>query len=220
MNELLFLLHVIVTTGAILGALRLGKEALVGTISLLFVLANILVGKQITLFGLDVTGGDVYIIGAVLGFNVLQEYYGESITKKTIWISFFISLMAMVLTQVHVWYTPNMFDTIHGAISQVFGLLPRVVTASFIAHILAQYIQLFVYKLLQTLTTRFFMLRNMGSIIFAQLIDTILFSVLGLYGVVHSISNIIMLSFMIKVVIVLVSVPWVAVAKKLVGAHE
>ena len=50
-NEILFLVHMLLVATFVVGALRLGKEALVGVIGLLAVVANLFVIKQISNVG-------------------------------------------------------------------------------------------------------------------------------------------------------------------------
>lgn len=217
MNELLFFLQIMTVAGFVLGALALGREALVAVISLLFVLANIFVVKQMTLFGFNVTSADVYIVGAVLGFNLLQEYFGKAITKKTIWISFFISFFSALMAQIHLWYFPNIYDLTQVAFVTVLGCLPRIVFASLVAHVLAQYVQAFMYSLLKKkFKERYFLVRNFGSIIVGQVFDTFLFGIIGLYGIVHTLTDVFIVSLCIKIITILLVVPWVLFSKKIV----
>src|SRR6185436_11925481 len=111
MNELYFLLHSITVSTAALISLWFGKEALIGFISLCCILANLFVVKQTTLFGFDATCSDAFSIGAVLGLNLLQEYFGKTITKTAIWISFFLLIFYTVVSSIHLLYEPSVHDT-------------------------------------------------------------------------------------------------------------
>lgn len=208
-NEILFLLQTVFIAGSVLGALALGKEALVALISAIFLVANLFVIKQITLFGFDVTATDVYIIGAVLAFNLLQEFYGKRIAKKTIWISFFISLIFVILSKVHLLYVPNSHDFVHGSFEKILCFLPRIVFASFVAHVFSQYVRLFLYGRLQKLAGgRFLVSRNIVITVVEQLLDTVIFGFIGLYGVVHALTNVFLISFLVKMITIICTVPW------------
>ena len=63
MNELIFLFHILLVLSFVLGALRLGKNALLSLLALQAILANLFVVKQISLFGFAVTCSDVFAIG-------------------------------------------------------------------------------------------------------------------------------------------------------------
>ena len=62
--------------------LRLGKEALIAYVSLLFVIANFFVVKQIQLCGYNATGADAFIIGISFSINLLQEYWGQKTARQ------------------------------------------------------------------------------------------------------------------------------------------
>ena len=92
MNELLFVIYSGIVSAAALLSLYIGKEALVAYISVLAVLANVFVLKQITFFSWHATASDVLVIGSVLGLNLLQEYFGKEAAKIAIWASFVMLL--------------------------------------------------------------------------------------------------------------------------------
>lgn len=214
-NELLFFSQTILIAVSMLGALALGKEALIASISFLFVLANLFVVKQIALFGFNVTSADIYIIGAVLGSNLLQEFFGARIAKKAIWIGFFISFLFISMSHMHLWYQPNAYDFAQGSYVSVLGLMPRIVGASFIAYFASQYLRFFLYGTLQKwYGTSFLVGRNIVVTVVEQALDTVVFGFIGLYGVVHSLTDIFLLSFTIKVITILCMAPWLAFVRR------
>ena len=138
MNEILFFLHIITVIAFVLGSLAIGRNALIACICLQAVLANLFVVQQITLFGLNVTSSDVFAVGGVLGLNLLQEYYGKQIVKKTIWISFFIMLFYLAMSQFQILYTPNSFDQTHLMFVGILRFMPRIIIASLIVYLIVQ----------------------------------------------------------------------------------
>ncbi len=217
-NELLFLLHIVVTSSFILAALYLGKDALVATVSVLFVLANMFVIKQVTLFGFDVTSTDVYVVGSMFGFNLLQEFFGEAETKKAVWVSVFILFLSFIMVKAHLLYIPNMYDITHAHFIAVLTPMKRIMLASLFVALLAQYIRIFIHGLfLKAWGDRLFVTRNMLVLFFSQFIDTILFAFIGLYGLVHDVFSIILISLLIKTIVILCSAPLVVLSKKVMG---
>ena len=215
-NELIFFVQTIIVAGFVLGALRLGREALVTCVTLLYVTANIFVVKQVTLFGFDVTCADVYIIGAVLASNLIQEYFGRDLAEKTIWISFFISLMFLVMSQVHLQYFPNPYDVTQNSFLNILGLLPRIVVASFIAYISSQYFRLFLYSFFKRIFSNNLFARNLFTTLIEQALDTVVFGFIGLYGVVHAMTDVFVVSYSIKILAILLTIPWVLLARKVI----
>ncbi len=214
MNELIFLLHASALSLFLLIALRMGKEALIALISLYGILANLFVTKQITLFGLGATASDAFAVAAILGLNLLQEYFGTAISKKAIWICFMSLVAYTAATQLHLAYMPSSFDITHGHFCALLEVMPRITFASIFTFFIVQQIDRWLYGILQNkFGTRYFVLRNYASLAFSQLIDTILFSFLGLFGVVENIASIILVSYMIKMLATFLTTPWLILSK-------
>lgn len=211
MNELIFIMHSIFIGTSVLFALYLGKEALITFICLQGVLANLFVTKQITLLGLTATGADAFIVGAILGLNLLQEYFGPAYTKKTIGISFFTLIFYTIASQIHLIYIPALHDFAHVHFFALLGFMPRIAIASITVYITVLLIERWLYGLLKTaFNSKYLILRNCISIGTTQLIDTVLFSFLGLYGIVSNIGHIIIISYCIKIASLLISTPFLA----------
>ncbi len=202
-------------------ALRLGKEALVAFICTQCVLANLFVTKQIILFGLNATASDAYTIGAVLGLNLLQEYYGKSITKKAVWISFFILIFYAIMSQIQLLFIPSQFDVNQSHFYAILYAMPRITVASFSVYLFVQHLDRIIYGYLKKLFNhRFLVGRNYVSIGICQLADTILFSFFGLYGIVQNIWSIILVSYAIKMAALFLTTPFLMAAKKLGAEHD
>jgi len=214
MNELIFITHTIIITCITIGAFMLGKEALVGFICIQSILANLFVTKQITLFGLHVTASDVYAVSALLSLNILQEFFGKTIAKKTIAINFFVLLFYLIMTQIHIWYAPNIFDQTHNAFTQILHVMPRITIASIATYLLVQLCDTQLYYFLKkAFAGKYLVIRNITSLACSQLLDTVLFSFLGLYGIVGSITHVIIVSFCIKLLVIASSTPFIALTK-------
>jgi queuosine precursor transporter len=218
MNEIIFIIHIFVIIACVLGALKLGKEALCALIVVLAILSNLFVTKQIILFGLQATPTDALIVGLVLSLNLLQEYYGQEITKKAIWISFAGSLVFVILSQIHLWYIPSSFDTTQIHALSLLSMMPRIIAASLFTYLIVQRIDCFTYGFLKKkFDGNYLVLRNYGAILFSQLIDTVLFSFLGLYGIIESIVPVMVISYCIKVIVVLIATPFLWFSRKIMS---
>lgn len=215
-NELLFIAHTIIISVSALIALYLGQAALVAFVCLQCVLANLFVIKQMTLFGLSATCADAFTVGAVLGLNLLQEYFGRAITRQCIWINFFLLLFYVIVSQIHLAYVPNIHDTMQSCFIPILGFMPRIVTASFVVYLIAQLADYALYGYLkQQLGDRYLLFRNYVSIALIQLLDTVLFSFLGLYGIIENVCQVIMVSYAIKLVAIGIASPFVLFSKRI-----
>lgn len=219
MNELYFLVHSFTVSSAALIALRLGKEALVSFISICCILANLFVLKQTTLFGLDATCSDAFAIGAVFGLNLLQEYFGKAIARSAIWISFFLLFFYTMVSYIHLLYEPSVHDTMQQHYAPILQFMPRIAIASLVVYIFVQQLDTFFYGALKHyFQGRHLTLRNYISISLCQLIDTILFSFLGLYGIVENVWHIIAISYSIKLLLIFTTTPFIMLSKKIRSA--
>jgi uncharacterized integral membrane protein (TIGR00697 family) len=217
MNHLIFIAHSIIISGCTLFFGSLGSAALTSYISLLFVLTNIFVIKQIELCNYAVTSADAYIIGISFGINLLQEIWGKKTAQKAIFISFACSLLYLIMGYFQIWYIPASYDTSHEHFVYLMNQTLRIMVASFISYLTVQYFDTITYGYLKTqLNGKHFILRNYISMLSSQLFDTIIFSFLGLYGIVHNITHIIIVSYGIKVAAIFLSTPFIYYAKKIV----
>lgn len=213
-NELIFVIQIIGISLSTLIALRLGAHALVAFICMYCVLANLFVLKQITLFGLHATSADAFTIGATFGLNMLQEYYGPIITKRTIITNFFILMFFVVMSSIHLWYQPNLCDSMHMHFVPLLSHAPRIIVASFIVYFASQTLDYCLYGFLKRIwRTKWLIVRNGTSTAISQLFDTIAFSFLGLYGIVDHIGEIIIISYSIKILSIVLSSPFIALSR-------
>lgn len=219
-NELIFLGSIFAVSTAALAALRLGKDYLVGLISTMAVIVNLFVIKQITLFGFVATASDALAVGITLGLNLMQEYYGKQAALKTIWVGFFCALFYCLMSFIHLSYLPSSFDTSSPHYQALLSFMPRTIIASLSVYLIVQRIDAQLYGFLKKyFESRYFVLRNYGTLAFTQLLDTILFSFLGLYKMhagyssLSIIFEIIMVSTLIKLTVILIAVPYVRLAK-------
>lgn len=220
-NELLLIVHATLITLATIAALRMSVATLIALMSVECVLMNLLVTKQITLFGLNATATDAYAIGITLGLNLLQEYTQRAYAQRAIFISFAAGIFAVIMSQLHLWYTPAPFDTHHPAAQQLLGVMPRIMIASFTSYVIVLYLDYFLFGMLKWFfNSRYLPVRAGISLLLSQLLDTVLFSFLGLYGIVNSVSSIIIVSYSVKICAIGVSILLVALLNPLLKHHE
>lgn len=215
MNELIFIFHTLIIATFALGALALGRSALVAFVCVQCLLANLFVVKQITLFGLTATCADAFTVGATIGLNLLQEYFSKEITKKTIWINFFLLIFYTIVSQIHLIYTPDSADTMHLHFLPLLSLMPRIAIASLFVYFIAQMADYYLYGIFKKIFHhKYIILRNYASIAFCQLLDTVLFSFLGLYGIIDNIEQVIIISYLIKLITIIIATPFVGLSRR------
>lgn len=180
---------------------KLGKAYLISLIAMLGVLANLFVLKQITLFGLEVTSSDVFVVGISLGLNLLQEKYDKATAQIAVWVSFWILLTYTLLSQFQIWYIANDLDQSHNHFLALLSIAPRLSGASLFSYLVSQTIDVNLYDYLKNkFENKFYLIRNYGSVAISQLADTIIFSFIGLGGLGYNLLHIIIFSYLIKLI--------------------
>ncbi|MCH9614094.1 MAG: queuosine precursor transporter [Chlamydiia bacterium] len=198
-NELIFFLHIGTLIGIVLLTKRYGKIGLISSFVLQVVLANLFVAKQITLFGLHVTGSDAFTISAFLTLAIVQQHYGKEAADNAVKASLVSLVFFLVMSQIHLLYQPSSFDTMHPAYKSILSLSPRIFASSLIVTVLAQKLSV---ELFHRLKLSNVVLKSALVISIAQAFDTIAFSYLGLYGIVGAIGEIILFSYLIKLIVI------------------
>lgn len=221
-NELIFLSECLLLGILVLGAIRLGKEAVVAAVCMFSFLSNLFVLKQIALFGLTVTSSDAFTIGAMLSLNALQEFWGKEIAKKAIIVNSVGLILYALFTYFHLLYIPAICDATHEHFVAILSMTPRIIGASVFVYFCVQIFDYFFYAFLKrNMANKFLVVRNYCSLAVSQLIDTILFSFLGLYGIVAHIGHVIAISYCIKIVVIILAVPFIKYAASIVrSSHD
>lgn len=203
MNELILFIQIALVVGTSVLAARVSKEALFVLISLQAVIANLLVLKQVYLFGLHVTCSDAFAIGSILSLNLLQERFGREESPKATWLCFGSMLFFALSTQIHLLYTPSPTDTMHVHYAELLSPAPRLFLASIASFFLVQQFDIRFYAFLKNRLSNWrWGARSTISLLASQFLDTFLFSTLGLWGLVDSLPQIFLFSYLMKVLII------------------
>ncbi|QZA58650.1 queuosine precursor transporter [Candidatus Rhabdochlamydia porcellionis] len=213
MNEILFFSHLFIVMLFVLISLKLGKETIITSIAMQAILANLFVIKQISWFGWEITCSDVFAIGSIFSLNLLREYFGLELAKKAIWISLFTMIFFTLMSQIHLFYLPSAFDTTHSAFLQILTPIPRLLFASLATFMIIQQLDIRLFGFLKKHLSIPFWVRNAVCVTITQLLDTILFSFLGLFSLVACLTDIILVSYFVKIVIIALLAPLTACVK-------
>jgi len=217
-NEVIFLIYCSCIGLSIFGALLYGTAALTALMSLFLVFVNVFVTKHVSLLGFTATAADPIAIGIPLTLNVLQEHCGPNISKRAIWISFYCALIFMLLSTLHLWYAPAAADTSHEHFQALFAPMPRILAASFATFLITQYTDWHLYYAIRRFCTqRFAFLATLGSTTISQAVDTVTFTMLGLYGIMHNLLEIMLVSYVIKLMTLGVLTPFTICTHSLYG---
>lgn len=150
MNEILLIAKMLFAFSAILAALKLfGKAGLFAWIALASILANIIVAKNIVVFGIDATMGNVLFASTFLATDILSEKYGAKEAKKGVYIGLFAVLTYLAISQFCLLFVPSEMDMVHGGMETLFSLAPRICIASVSMYFLANLLDVYMYSALR-----------------------------------------------------------------------
>ena len=225
MNELLLTGSVVLIYGAVLMAYRLfGKAGLYVMTAVTIVLANIEVLILIEGFGSEQTLGNVMFASTFLITDILSENEGKKSSARAVWLGVFTSAIMLLFTQYWLLYTPAGSDWAFGHISAIFSTTPRMLLASFVGYALSQRFDVWLYHRWWDFTAkrsgsrdRFLWLRNNGSTLISQIINTVTFTLIAFAGWYDgpTLLSIMLSSYVIFIVTSLADTPVVYLARAL-----
>lgn len=226
-NELLLMGSVVFIFSATLVSYRFfGKAGLYCLSALATVLANIEVLILINAFGMEQTLGNVLFAATFLITDILSECEGKKAANKAVWIGMFTSIFFLVLSQSWLLYTPSQSDWAAMPIREIFSSTPRMLLSSFLVYAASQIFDVWLYHKWWAFTEKkygdrrkFLWLRNNGSTLVSQLLNTLLFTLFAFWGTYDSgtLISIFASSYVIYIFTSLLDTPALYLARKM---HE
>ncbi len=184
MNELLLIGSLIVTFALVLVFFRLfGETGLYCWTVLATIAANIEVLIVVNAFGMEQTLGNILFASTFLVTDLLSEFYGKDASNKAVNIGIACSLAFIVISQSWLHYIPAETDFAMPHMQAIFSNTPRLMLTSFLVYAVCQRFDVWAYHKWWAFTTkkcgdssRFLWLRNNGSTLISQLLNTLLFT--------------------------------------------
>lgn len=187
------------------------------------VAANLLGSKLIVLYGITLSVGVFIIPVTFLMTDLLGELYGKDVAGETVKIG----LWLLVYTLFFVWlgglFPASPRRDLTEAYQQMFSLAPRMILASIIAYLASQFLDVKVFHYLKTKTNdKHLWLRNNVSTMLSQAVDTFVFFVIFLVGVLPAIEIVKagIAVYLFKVIIAALDTPFIYIGKRLLQIDE
>lgn len=226
-NELLLIASVFFIFSMALIAYRFfGKSGLYCLSAMATILANIEVLLLVQAFGMEQTLGNVLFAVTFLITDILSECEGKKEANRAVWIGMFASLFFLLLSQSWLLYVPSEGDWAMGAIREIFSSTPRMLFSSFAVYAASQMFDVWLYHKWWDFTAKktgdrhkFLWLRNNGSTLVSQLLNTFLFTLLAFYGTydAKTLFSIFVSSYVIYIFTSLLDTPALYLARRM---HE
>ncbi|MBQ7623814.1 MAG: queuosine precursor transporter [Clostridia bacterium] len=230
MNELLLICSLVFIFGSTLLAYKLfGKTGLYCVSAVATILANIEVVMLVHAFGIDQTLGNVLFASTFLITDILSECEGRKEANTAVWTGIFSTVFFLVLSQSWLLYVPAAGDVMAPYIRGLFATTPRVVFASLSVYAISQFFDVWLYHKWWSFTEkrfgdrrRFLWLRNNGSTLISQIVNTLLFTAFAFWGVydTKTFISIFLSSYIIYVFTSLLDTPFVYLARRIADKRK
>jgi queuosine precursor transporter len=184
-NEWFGLLFVLINFILVLAMYRLfGKTGLFAWIGISTILANLQVIKTIEIFGLTATLGNAMYGTAFLVTDILNEKYGRKEAQKAVLLGFFTLLTMTIIMQMALLFKPHPDDFAQQSLATIFGIIPRIALGSLAAYLVSQFADVYIFSYLKNKFPKDsqFWIRNNGSTMISQLLDTLVFTSISFLG--------------------------------------
>lgn len=224
-NELLLILSLVLLYSGLLAFYYFfGKTGLHVWTVLATITANIEVLILVNAFGMEQTLGNILFASNFLVTDILSEIFGKKEANKAVTIGIATSFVFVLISQSWLLYLPAEADWAMPSIRTIFKNTPRIMLASFLVYAICQRLDVWLYHKWWALTTRltgdykgYLWLRNNGSTLLSQLLNSILYNIgafAGLYDT-QTMIHLCISSYLIYIVTSLADTPFVYLARKI-----
>lgn len=217
-----------ITSFTLLGswyARKYGKPDLLIGLYVAFVLVAQILAVKISVFNLGfktffVPSGVLVFSITFLLTDIVNEKFGRKETHKMILIAFISQVATAFFFWLGVKFPPAPFWTIQQTWEQIFNLVPRITLAGWIAFLISENFDAYVFSWFKKLTNgRYLWLRNAFSSIPALLLDSLIFVPLAFLGTMPVLPLIIG-QVAVKWLVGLINIPFMYLNKAILGKNE
>jgi uncharacterized integral membrane protein (TIGR00697 family) len=223
-QDLLWILTIVLDLGFAVTLYRLfGRYGLYGTIVFSILLANIQGPKLIMIFGMQTSMAVVLYSSIFFATDLLSEKYGRAEAQRAVMLGFAVSVMTVVLIQISLMYLPStQVNTaefalnIHNATLVLFDYTPRFVFGSLLAYFISQSFDVWLFhRIKQATDGKHLWLRNTGSTLLSQIVDTLIYGLIVWWGIVDLTTALQLAAakYVFKFIIAVVDTPFIYMAR-------
>lgn len=173
-------------------------------------IANVVAGKVVDLFGFIVPAAVVAYGITFLCTDVINEIWGKEEAQKTVKLGLKIQLASTALILLAIWLPPAVFAIdFNAAFKTVLNQNVRVVFASLTAYTISQAHDVISFNFWRNKTKgKHKWLRNNASTLVSQIIDTAIFITIAFWGMVPNLLWMIISQYVVKAIIALLDTPF------------
>lgn len=218
-NEFLFMVSIIVYFSLMLLSFKLfGVTGLYLWTGIGMILSNIEVLKMVDMFGVSVTLGNVMYGSTFLATDIISEKYGKEEAKKTVYVGFFSVLTLVIISQFMIAFKPSDIDFVQDSFVTIFSMTPRLAFAGIGTYCISQMFDIWAYHKIKAKTGESKLwLRNNGSTLISQFVDTVVFTLIAFLGVFETsvVVELVFTSYALKLLVSLLDTPFIYIARNM-----
>ena len=200
-----------------------GRYGLYGVIIFSLLMANIQGPKLTTILGLQTSMGVILYSSIFFATDLLSEKFGKREAQRAVLLGFAVSVMVVIISRVGLLYAPSPEPEtaehalrMHEAMAALFDYTPRFVFGSLLAYLLSQSFDVWVFHRIRRMTgARHLWLRNTGSTLMSQVIDTLIYGLVVWWGIVDFVTALQLAAakYVFKFLIAVIDTPFIYWAK-------
>lgn len=154
------------------------------TFCVCLIVSNLMEIKTVDLGPLTITAGVIVFPISYILNDCIVEVYGFAKARLVIWLGFGMNLLVSLLLQLGIWLPGAESWTGQEAMTEIFGAVPRIFAASFIAFLCGSMVNAYVMSKMKVNSRgRHFSLRAIISSLWGEGVDSLIFFPIAFGGV-------------------------------------
>jgi len=173
-------------------------------------ISNVVAVKIVKVSSFSFAGGTLLFPLAYIFGDIFTEVYGYKRTRRIIWTGFGANIL-MAIVFIVIGKLPAASGWVNqAAYDAILGWVPRIVLASILAYWVGEFINSFVLAKMKIWTKgKWLWTRTIGSTVFGELLDTIIFVLIAFWGALPSalIFSVVVSNYILKVGVEIIFTP-------------
>ncbi len=186
----------------------------------LLVISNVIAGKVVAIGGWMVPAAVICYALTFAVTDTIAEIWGKERTKYIVVLGFFACVISAIMIKIAIWMPAAPFWHNQEAYNLILGSSLRITVASMSAYLISQYHDIWAFHFWKDKTGgKYLWIRNNLSTGVSQLIDTVVFIVIGFYGTGAPILSMILGQYAIKLIVAMCDTPIVYILVNLINKN-
>ncbi len=193
------------------------------TFCVCLIVSNLMEIKTVDLGPLTITAGVIVFPISYILNDCIVEVYGFNKARLVIWLGFGMNMLVSLLLQIGIWLPGADSWTGQEAMTTIFGAVPRIFVASFIAFLCGSMVNAYVMSRMKIASGgRRFSLRAIVSSLWGEGVDSVIFFPIAFGGILAwgEIGMLIITQTLLKTFYEILILPVTLRAVKLLRDHE